>query len=99
MEAVRERIEGEGVANTWCAVDTKAGVLTVHMTERCFEAEVYADEVGFAHDKHISEETKRMWPYFSLSSDRALIRLSYSECREMGVEKLVHWFHQGRDSS
>ncbi|EAU81628.2 hypothetical protein CC1G_02644 [Coprinopsis cinerea okayama7 len=58
LEAVRERIEGEGVANTWCAVDTKAGVLTVHMTERCFEAEVYADEVGFAHDKHISEETK-----------------------------------------
>ncbi|TFK19214.1 WD40 repeat-like protein [Coprinopsis marcescibilis] len=58
LEAVRERIEGEGVANTWCTADTKAGVLTIHMTERCFETEVYADEVGFSHDKHFNEESK-----------------------------------------
>ena len=58
LEIVRERIEGETVVSTWCTADTKAGVLTIHMNERCFEAEVYADEVGFAHDPHFNEESK-----------------------------------------
>ena len=58
LEIVRERIEGEAVVSTWCTADTKAGVLTIHMNERCFEAEVYADEVGFAHDTHFNEESK-----------------------------------------
>ena len=58
LEIVRERIEGEAVVSTWCTADTKAGVLTIHMNERCFEAEVYADEVGFAHDAHFNEESK-----------------------------------------
>jgi len=61
LEIVRERIEGEAVVSTWCSADTKAGVLTVHMIERCFEAEVYADEVGFAHDRHFNEESKCEW--------------------------------------
>lgn len=58
LEIVRERIEGEAVVSTWCTADTRAGVLTIHMNERCFEAEVYADEVGFAHDAHFNEESK-----------------------------------------
>ena len=58
LEIVRERIEGEAVVSTWCTADTKAGVLTIHMNERCFEAEVYADEVGFAHDAHFNDESK-----------------------------------------
>jgi WD repeat-containing protein 48 len=58
LEIVRERIEGEAVVSTWCTADTKAGVLTIHMNERCFEAEVYADEVGFADDAHFNEESK-----------------------------------------
>ncbi|KAJ3478981.1 hypothetical protein NLJ89_g12351 [Agrocybe chaxingu] len=58
LEAVRERIEGEAVVSTWCTADTKAGVLTIHLTERCFEAEVYADEVGFANDPHFNDESK-----------------------------------------
>jgi WD repeat-containing protein 48 len=59
LEIVRERIEGESVVSTWCTADTKAGVLTIHMNERCFEAEVYADEVGYAHDPDFDEESKR----------------------------------------
>ena len=58
LEIVRERIEGEAVISTWCTADTKAGVLTIHMNERSFEAEVYADEVGFAHDPHFNDESK-----------------------------------------
>ena len=58
LETVRERIEGEAVVSTWCSADTKAGVLTIHLTERCFEAEVYADEVGFAHDQQFHEESR-----------------------------------------
>ena len=61
LEIVRERIEGEAVVSTWCSADTKAGVLTIHMTERSFEAEVYADEVGFAHDRHFNDESKCEW--------------------------------------
>ncbi|KAF8178063.1 hypothetical protein BJ912DRAFT_670273 [Pholiota molesta] len=58
LEAVRERIEGEAVVATWCNADTKAGVLTIHLTERCFDAEVYADEVGFANDRNFNDESK-----------------------------------------
>ena len=58
LEAVRERIEGEAVVQQWCSVDTKTGVLTIHMNERCFDAEVYADEVGYSHDR-FNDETRR----------------------------------------
>ncbi|KAF5335676.1 hypothetical protein D9611_009691 [Ephemerocybe angulata] len=59
LEAVRERIEGEAVVSTWCTADTKAGVLAIHLTDRCFDAEVYADEVGFSHDdKYFNDESK-----------------------------------------
>ena len=58
LEIVRERIEGEAVVSTWCSADTKAGVLTIHMNERCFEAEVYADEVGFSHDRQFNDDSR-----------------------------------------
>lgn len=58
LDLVRDRIEGEAVISPWCTVDTKAGVLTIHLMEKCFEAEVYADEVGFAADKQFSEDSK-----------------------------------------
>ncbi|KAH7904056.1 hypothetical protein BJ138DRAFT_1107144 [Hygrophoropsis aurantiaca] len=57
LEAVRERIEGEAVVAPWSSVDTKTGVLTVHVNERsCFEAEIYGDEAGFTQDRHFSDE-------------------------------------------
>jgi WD repeat-containing protein 48 len=58
LEAVRERIEGEAVVLPWSSVDTKTGVLTVYLNERCFEAEIYADEVGFGHDRQVNDETR-----------------------------------------
>ncbi|KAF5393440.1 hypothetical protein D9757_000632 [Collybiopsis confluens] len=58
LEIVRERIERETVVLPWSTADTKSGVLTIHVTERCFDAEVYADEVGFVHDKHVNDESK-----------------------------------------
>jgi WD repeat-containing protein 48 len=58
LETVRELIEGEAVVAPWCTTDTKAGLLAVHMNERCFEAEIYADEVGFANDRHFGDESK-----------------------------------------
>lgn len=59
LEAVRERIEGEAVVVPWSSVDTKTGVLTVHVSEKCFEAEIYADEAGYVgHDRHMGEEVR-----------------------------------------
>lgn len=58
LETVRERIEGEGVASSWCMADTKGGVLTIHLNERCFDAEVYADEVGFVKHSQFNDESK-----------------------------------------
>ncbi|KIJ17442.1 hypothetical protein PAXINDRAFT_168100 [Paxillus involutus ATCC 200175] len=58
LEAVRERIEGEAVVSAWSSVDTKTGVLTVHINDRCFDAEIYADEAGFDLDKHFNDELR-----------------------------------------
>lgn len=59
LERVRERIEGEAVVGPWATVDTKAGVLAVHLNERSFESEIYADEVGYAGDRRFGDEAKR----------------------------------------
>ncbi|KAJ7623186.1 hypothetical protein FB45DRAFT_797112 [Roridomyces roridus] len=58
LERIREQIEGEAVVTQWATIDTKAGVLSVHLNERSFESEIYADEVGFAGDRRFTEETK-----------------------------------------
>ncbi|KAJ7504339.1 hypothetical protein B0H11DRAFT_1981747 [Mycena galericulata] len=58
LERVRARIEGEAVVSPWGTVDTKAGVLAVHLNERSFESEIYADEVGFAGDRRFGDEFK-----------------------------------------
>ncbi|KAH9850509.1 hypothetical protein C2E23DRAFT_887394 [Lenzites betulinus] len=58
LEIVRERIEGEAVVASWSSLDTKTGVLTVHLNERCFESEIYADEAGYGPDRQFSEEAR-----------------------------------------
>ena len=58
LETVRERIEGEAVVSSWSNADTKTGVLMIHLNERSFDAEVYADEVGFAQDRRFHDESK-----------------------------------------
>ena len=58
LETVRERIEGQAVVNSWSLVDTKMGLLTVHLNDRCFEAEIYADEAGYGPEKNFSDELR-----------------------------------------
>ncbi|KDQ58057.1 hypothetical protein JAAARDRAFT_129692 [Jaapia argillacea MUCL 33604] len=58
LETVRERIEGEAVVMSWSAVDTKTGVLTVHLNDKCFEAEIYADEAGYGSERHFGDEAR-----------------------------------------
>lgn len=56
LETVRERVEGQAVVNSWSSVDTKMGLLTVHLNDRCFEAEIYADEAGYGPEKNFGDE-------------------------------------------
>jgi WD repeat-containing protein 48 len=58
LDAVRERIEGQAVVLPWSSVDTKTGVLTVHITERCFEAEIYADELSFNFERPVVDDAR-----------------------------------------
>lgn len=59
LDIVRERIEGESSTVTWCTIDTRIGSLTVHVEEnRCFDAEAYADEVGYANDPEFREDQR-----------------------------------------
>jgi WD repeat-containing protein 48 len=62
LETVRERIEGQAVVNPWSSVDTKMGLLTVHLTDRCFEAEIYADEAGYGPEKNFGDELRCKCP-------------------------------------
>ena len=60
LDTVKERIEGQGVTPLWCSVDAKSGLLTVHLEEpRCFEAELYLDEIGDCIDLHTVKEDQR----------------------------------------
>ncbi len=60
LETVRERIEGEATIASWATVDTKMGSLAVHLSETtCFDAEVYADEIGFAGNPSFPDEHRR----------------------------------------
>lgn len=56
LEMVRERVEGEAVVLQWANADTKIGELTIHIFDRCFEAEVFADEVGFGGEKPVDDQ-------------------------------------------
>jgi len=59
LEMVKDRIEGETMVITWCQVDTKIGSLVVHLEEgRVFDAEIYADEMGFEGAEGIREDTR-----------------------------------------
>jgi WD repeat-containing protein 48 len=58
LETVRERIEGQAVINSWSSVDTKTGLLTVHLSDRCFEAEIYADEAGYGPEQNFGYDLR-----------------------------------------
>jgi hypothetical protein len=59
LETVRARIEGESVISPWSTVDTRIGNLTVHLSERCFETEIYADEAGYGSERYYDVEQRR----------------------------------------
>jgi WD repeat-containing protein 48 len=60
LEMVRDRIEGETMVITWCAVDTRIGSLVVHLEEsRVFDAEVYADESGVPSLANARDDIRR----------------------------------------
>ncbi|KAK9722920.1 hypothetical protein K7432_002305 [Basidiobolus ranarum] len=57
-ELVSEMNTQESVAN-WCSVDTKIGALTVCLDERrCFDGEVYLDELGLENDENQSDDQR-----------------------------------------
>ncbi|KAK8858907.1 hypothetical protein IAR55_003138 [Kwoniella newhampshirensis] len=59
LEMVKERIEGETMVITWCQVDTKIGSLVVHLEEgRVFDAEIYADDLGFDDIEGMREDSR-----------------------------------------
>ncbi|KAJ1305523.1 hypothetical protein OPQ81_000530 [Rhizoctonia solani] len=57
LDLVRDRIEGESMTPAWIKVDTRVGDLTVHLEEpRCFDAEVYADELSWVNLEEMNLE-------------------------------------------
>ncbi|KAF2857343.1 WD40 repeat-like protein, partial [Piedraia hortae CBS 480.64] len=47
IEEVHVEVVTTDIVTNWCSVDTRTGTLTVALDERtCFDAEVYADELG-----------------------------------------------------
>jgi WD repeat-containing protein 48 len=45
LDVIKERVQGHGAAPIWCTVDTRIGLLSVHLEyPRCFDAEIYVDE-------------------------------------------------------
>ncbi|KAL5500915.1 hypothetical protein ACEPAH_9302 [Sanghuangporus vaninii] len=52
LELVRDRIEGEAVVNPWSNADTRIGELTIHILDKCFESEIFADEAGYPDRSH-----------------------------------------------
>lgn len=49
LENIRNQIEGEALVQSWCSVECRTGLLTVHIEQgRAFDAEVYLDEAGVA---------------------------------------------------
>lgn len=51
LKLVKARIEGQATIATWCTVEIRTGLLTVHLDEnKCFEGEVYADEAGLSNE-------------------------------------------------
>lgn len=88
LDLVRERIEGEAVTPPWCMADTKAGELTIHLMDKCFDAEVYADEVGFAADRHYNEDSKCAYGHFIPVS--LWLRALCSKSWKMDIEELIY---------
>lgn len=65
LETVRERIEGEAVVLPWAQVDTRIGLLTIQLLDRCFETEIFADEAGLGSEIVFSEDYRRKFSLYN----------------------------------
>lgn len=74
----------ESVAN-WCAVDTRTGRLACVLEENyCFDAEVYADELGVSNPLDFRED-QRSKQAFELVADADIISQSTLENGSYGI--------------
>jgi WD repeat-containing protein 48 len=64
LETVRELVEGEAFVLQWCSVDTKTGMLTVNLNDKCLESELYADEAGYERGSFNDEQRSTYNPIY-----------------------------------
>ncbi|KAF8930569.1 hypothetical protein BGZ58_008173, partial [Dissophora ornata] len=68
---------------TWCTIDTRIGALTVHLDEaRCFDAEVYVDEIQVAPDPERPDDQRIMigkWVLKNLFEKYVPVHIDYYE--------------------
>ena len=93
LETVKERIEGEAVVASWVSVDTKTGLLSVHLNERCFEAEIYADEAGFGPEKHFGDEMRSEPSFMYGVRGKPVLTIPTSQCGQVGLAEFIHLLH------
>lgn len=100
LEAVKERIEGEAVVLPWATVDTKTGVLSVHLNGKCFEAEIYADEAGYGPERQFADDMrlnvgkwvlKNLFSSFIKEQQRAISRRN----RDIAAQEAGHRLQRG----
>ncbi|EJD00580.1 uncharacterized protein FOMMEDRAFT_142415 [Fomitiporia mediterranea MF3/22] len=102
LEIVRDRIEGEAVVNTWSNADTKIGELTIHISERCFESEIFADEAGYERiysDDHRLNIGKWALRNLFMGFIREEQRLAAKHAHEKGVPSAYKGGHSQRGNS
>ena len=59
LDLIAVQIDGQSFVRQWCQLDTKNGDITVHLEEAtCWDAEVYADQVGYANDPEFRPEDR-----------------------------------------
>jgi WD repeat-containing protein 48 len=67
MEDVVNELNTIESVPSWCTIDTRIGALTVHLDEgRCFDAEVYVDEIEKTPDPERPEDQRSMVIRFSV---------------------------------
>lgn len=77
LEVIRERIEGEAVVSQWAVAETKIGELSIQLMDRCFEAEIYADEAGYGPERSFGDD-QRCKEVFLLCKVVIILTSSYS---------------------
>lgn len=75
LETVKEPIEGAAAVVSWASIDTKTGLLSVHLNERRFETGIYVDETGFRPEKHFGDEVRSACGCLTILSNRTILTI------------------------